>query len=328
MPEQPSYIGRFAPSPTGPLHLGSLSTALAGYLQARSQQGQWLLRIDDLDTPRNAPDASDGILATLDTYGLHWDDEADYQSRHLAEYEHLLHQLQQDGLAYPCTCTRKSLTALHAEPAAGDVYPGLCRNQRHPATSPYSLRIKTDPRIVTFEDQLQGTISHRLAEQHGDFIIKRRDQIIAYQFAVVVDDARQGITEVVRGFDLLQETPKQIFLQQILGFSSPGYRHVPVIVDRDGRKLSKQTLAEAVALTEPETVLFQLLGLLRQRPPDELRGAPPTELLDWAIGHWNPEPLRNSRTIRPENLSNTGSPHSSSHSGHAHVGHQTLPGNP
>jgi glutamyl-Q tRNA(Asp) synthetase len=327
VPEKPSYIGRFAPSPTGPLHLGSLSTALAGYLQARSQQGQWLLRIDDLDTPRNAPGAADSILATLDTYGLHWDAEADYQSRHLPEYEHRLQQLQQDGLAYPCTCTRKSLTALHSEPTA-DIYPGLCRNRRHPATSPYSLRIKTDPRLVAFEDQLQGMISHRLAEQHGDFIIKRRDQIIAYQFAVVVDDARQGITEVVRGFDLFQETPKQIFLQQILGFSSPGYMHVPVIVDRDGRKLSKQTLAEAVGLTEPETVLFQLLVLLRQNPPPELKRAPPTELLDWAISHWNPEPLRNSRTIRPENLSNAESPHSPSHSGHAHVGHQTLSGTP
>jgi glutamyl-Q tRNA(Asp) synthetase len=303
VPEQQSYIGRFAPSPTGPLHLGSLYTALASYLQARSQQGKWLLRIDDLDTPRNAPGAADGILATLETYGLYWDDEADYQSRHLPEYEHLLQQLQKDRQAYPCTCTRKSLTAIHSEPAAGDIYPGLCKNRLHPVLGPYALRIKTDPRAVTFDDQLQGTLSHRLAEQHGDFIVKRRDRIVAYQFAVVVDDARQQVNHVVRGFDLFHETPKQIFLQQILGFSTPGYMHVPVIVDREGRKLSKQTLAAAVSLTEPGILLFQLLDLLRQNPPAELRQAPPPELLEWAIDHWNPEPLKNSQAIRPENFS-------------------------
>ncbi|MGZ8194362.1 MAG: tRNA glutamyl-Q(34) synthetase GluQRS [Methylosarcina sp.] len=300
MREQQSYIGRFAPSPTGPLHLGSLYTALASYLQARSQQGKWLLRIDDLDTPRNAPGSVDSILATLETYGLFWDNEVDYQSRHLPEYEHLLMQLQKDRRAYPCTCTRKSLTAIHSEPAPGDIYPGLCKNRLHPVTAPYSLRIKTDPRRVTFDDRLQGRISHKLAEQHGDFIVKRRDQIIAYQFAVVVDDARQQVNHVVRGFDLLHETPKQIFLQQILGFSTPDYMHVPVIVDQEGRKLSKQTLAAAVGLNQPEILLFQLLGLLKQNPPAELRGAPLSELLDWAIIHWNPAALKNSRAIKPD----------------------------
>lgn len=306
MPEQQSYIGRFAPSPTGPLHLGSLYTALASYLQARSRQGKWLLRIDDLDTPRNAPGSVDSILTTLETYGLFWDDEVDYQTHHLPEYEHLLMQLQRDGLAYPCTCTRKSLTALHPEPASRDVYPGLCKNRLQPASSPYSLRIKTDPRIVSFIDQLQGPIAHKLTEQHGDFIIKRRDQIIAYQFAVVIDDARQRVNHVVRGFDLLHETPKQIFLQQILGFSTPDYMHVPVIVDQDGHKLSKQTLAAAVSLNKPETLLFQLLGLLKQNPPAELRQAPPSELLDWAIARWNPVPLKHSRAIQPEVSSGAG----------------------
>lgn len=300
MPVQQPYTGRFAPSPTGPLHLGSLYTALASFLQARSQQGKWLLRIDDLDTPRNAPGAVKSILTTLETYGLWWDDRVDYQSQHLPEYEHLLHQLQKDQLIYPCTCTRKSLTAIHSEPVPGDVYPGLCRNRLHPAVSSYSLRIKTDRRIVTFDDHLQGRISHNLAEQHGDFILRRRDQIIAYQFAVVVDDARQQVNHVVRGCDLLNETPKQIFLQGILGFSIPDYTHVPVIVDQNGCKLSKQTLASAVDLNEPQAILYQLLGLLKQNPPAELERALPAELLSWATEHWNPEPLKNFRAIQPE----------------------------
>ena len=285
-----SYIGRFAPSPTGPLHLGSLYTALAGFLQARSRQGKWLLRIDDLDTPRNIKGSADSIFKTLDAFGLHWDDSVVYQSQHLDVYDEILDELAKNKLIYPCTCSRKTLT---------DIYSGLCRNKQPPHHSPYALRIKTDERIISFQDELQGLISHNLAGQHGDFILKRKDRIIAYQFAVVVDDDRQQINHVVRGFDLLDSTPRQIYLQQMLGFATPGYMHVPVIIDEHGYKLSKQTRATAVDLKTPHNVIFGLLDLLKQNPPRELQHAPSTEQLDWAIDHWNPGLLKNSRAISP-----------------------------
>ena len=282
------YIGRFAPSPTGPLHLGSLYTALASFLQARSQQGLWLLRIDDLDTPRNIKGSADSILKTLDAFGLHWDGSVVYQSQTLDVYHEILDQLVKDKLIYPCTCSRKTLT---------DIYSGVCRDKQTLPNSPYSLRIKTDNRIISFEDELQGLISHNLAEQHGDFILKRKDQIIAYQFAVVIDDDRQQINHVVRGFDLLDSTPRQIYLQQILGLVTPDYMHVPVIIDEQGYKLSKQTRATAVDLKKPHAVIFELLALLKQNPPSELQHAPSTELLNWAVEHWNPALLKNLRAI-------------------------------
>jgi glutamyl-Q tRNA(Asp) synthetase len=282
------YIGRFAPSPTGPLHFGSLYTALASFLQARSQQGLWLLRIDDLDTPRNIKGSADSILKTLDAFGLYWDDRVAYQSQSLDVYHEILDQLVKDKLIYPCTCSRKTLT---------DIYSGACRKKQILPSSPYSLRIKTDNRIISFNDELQGLISHNLAEQHGDFILKRKDQIIAYQFAVVIDDNRQHINHVVRGYDLLDSTPRQIYLQQLLGLVTPGYMHVPVIIDEQGYKLSKQTLATAVDVKKPNEVIFELLTLLKQNPPSELQYAPSTELLGWAIEHWSPGRLKNLTAI-------------------------------
>jgi glutamyl-Q tRNA(Asp) synthetase len=281
------YIGRFAPSPTGPLHFGSLYTALASFLQARSQQGLWLLRLDDLDTPRNIKGSADSILKTLDVFGLHWDDSVVYQSQYLDVYHEIIDQLVKDKLIYPCTCSRKTLT---------DIYSGVCRDKQTPPNRPYSHRIKTDNRLISFKDELQGLISHNLAE-HGDFILKRKDQIIAYQFAVVIDDDRQCINHVVRGVDLLDSTPRQIYLQQILGLVTPDYMHVPVIIDEQGYKLSKQTLATAVDLKKPDAVIFELLTLLKQNPPSELQHAPSTELLGWAIEHWNPGMLKNCRAI-------------------------------
>ncbi len=300
MPEKKPYIGRFAPSPTGPLHLGSLYSALAGFLQARSQHGKWLLRIDDLDIPRNVPGSTESILTTLDACGLHWDDPVDYQSRHVPEYEQVLDRLVRDNLVYPCSCSRKTLASATTDHRSPDVYPGTCKNRLIPLGQPHSLRIKTDSRTIAFEDDLQGCISHNLARQDGDFILKRKDRIIAYQFAVVLDDDRQQISHVVRGYDLLNETPKQIYLQQLLGLAQPGYMHVPIVIDSGGYKLSKQTCATAVDLKDPGMMLFELLVLLRQYPPSELKRAPPRELLDWAIAHWNPAPLKNSRAIKPE----------------------------
>lgn len=288
MPDKRPYIGRFAPSPTGPLHLGSLYTALASFLQARSHQGLWLLRIDDLDTPRNIKGSADSILKTLHAFNLHWDDSVVYQSQYLDIYDEVLNELAKNKLIYPCTCSRKTLT---------DIYSGVCRDKQTLPKSPYSLRIKTDNRIISFQDELQGLVSHDLAEQDGDFILKRKDQIIAYQFAVVIDDDQQQVNHVVRGFDLLDSTPKQIYIQQILGLMTPNYMHVPVIIDEHGYKLSKQTLATAVDLQNPQTVIFKLLTLLKQNPPSELQHAPSAELLDWAIKNWNPALLKNFHAI-------------------------------
>ena len=287
MLDKQPYIGRFAPSPTGPLHIGSLYTALASFLQARSQQGLWLLRIDDLDTPRNIKGSGDSILKTLETFGLHWDGRVAYQSQTLDVYHEILDKLANDKLIYPCTCSRKTLTS---------VYSGICRNKQTLPDSPYSLRIKTDNRFIAFNDKLQGLMSQNLAD-NGDFILKRKDQIIAYQFAVVIDDYRQHINHVVRGYDLLDSTPRQIYLQQLLGLATPDYMHVPVIIDEQGYKLSKQTRATAVDIKKPHTVIFELLNLLKQNPPGELQNASLTELLSWSIENWNPNLLKNCRAI-------------------------------
>jgi glutamyl-Q tRNA(Asp) synthetase len=292
------YIGRFAPSPTGSLHLGSLYTALASFLDAKAQQGLWLLRIDDLDTPRNAAGSVDSILKTLDTLALQWDSSVYFQSDNLDAYHDVLATLQRDKHIYPCTCSRKTITANLTENASIDVvYPNTCRNNPFPCSAPHALRIKTDDRVVSFDDRLQGVVSHHLATQHGDFILKRKDHIIAYQFAVVIDDDRQGVNHVVRGMDLLDSTPKQIYVQQVLGLNTPNYLHVPIITDAQGFKLSKQTGAQPVGLKTPAQVIFKLLDLLKQHPPAELYNVPTTELIDWAIAHWNPSTLKNSRAI-------------------------------
>lgn len=282
------YIGRFAPSPTGRLHLGSVYTALASFLEARTRHGLWKLRFDDLDTPRNVVGATDSILKTLETFGLHWDGEVDYQSRHLDDYQAVLADLMVREQIYRCRCSRKELT---------DIYAQTCRNQVISATQPHSLRVKTDARQIVFDDNLQGCILHNVAIQHGDFILKRKDNIVAYQFAVVLDDERQRVNHVVRGVDLLNETPKQIYLQQILNFPTPNYLHVPVLVDAKGYKLSKQTLATAVALSAPNQVLFQLLNWLKQNPPLELKHENVPEILTWAIKNWHIAHLQNIKQI-------------------------------
>lgn len=287
MPDKRPYIGRFAPSPTGPLHLGSLCTALAGFLDARSRRGLWLLRIDDLDTPRTIKGSADSILKTLDAFALHWDGRVVYQSQHLDVYHDALDKLAKNQRLYPCDCSRKTLD---------DGRSCACRDRTLPGGT-YALRIKTDNRVIAFQDALQGLISYGFAGQRDDFILKRKDGIMAYQFAVVIDDEQQQVNHVVRGVDLLDSTPRQIYIQQMLGLATPDYMHAPVIVDEHGYKLSKQTRAAAVDLKNPQATVFRLLILLRQNPPDELQHAPSTELLDWAIEHWNPALLKNSQAI-------------------------------
>ncbi|MCX7085370.1 MAG: tRNA glutamyl-Q(34) synthetase GluQRS [Methylococcales bacterium] len=287
MTDKQPYIGRFAPSPTGPLHLGSLYTALASYLDAKSHQGQWSLRIDDLDTPRNLSGAADYILSTLDAFGLHWDGGVTYQSDCIAFYEAELARLINTQIIYPCACSRKTLAT------DGECY---CINKQIDLTVPHAYRVKTDQSLIQFVDQIQGLVSISMAEQ-ADFILKRKDQILAYQFAVVVDDHIKGVNHVVRGCDLLDSTPKQIYLQKLLGFALPVYMHVPVIKDAHGFKLSKQTLAEGVNLKDSQKIIFKLLGLLWQSPPKELYNAPVLELLEWAVQHWNPSALKHRQSI-------------------------------
>jgi len=292
------YVGRFAPSPTGPLHLGSLYTALASFLDARARRGRWLLRIDDIDTPRNAPGAVGSILETLAAYGLHWDGAVYYESQHLADYEQALARLQREDQLYPCICSRKLLAEL---PGRHGIYPGLCRNRTAiPSGQPFALRARSDDRDIVFEDRLQGLIRQNLATEHGDFILKRKEGIVSYQLACVIDDQLQGVTHVVRGFDLVDSTPKQIFLQQLLGLPTPSYLHVPIIIDSHGYKLSKQTLAEAVTLRNAPLVMFKLLELLRQKPPVELKQASCPELLDWGVRNWDPASLIKTHAIQPE----------------------------
>ncbi len=289
------YRGRFAPSPTGSLHLGSLYTALASFLQAKAQKGLWLLRIDDLDAPRTVAGASDAILNTLERFELHWDESVYYQSQHQALYEDYLQALIQQQAVYPCSCSRKTLANFQQSQSVA-IYPGFCRNRTTVSSESYAWRLKTPAVSVEFVDGLQGFVHQALAEQQGDFILKRRDQIIAYPFAVVIDDQHQQITEVVRGFDLLNCTPAQIYLHQRLGFQPPNYSHLPIVTDQQGYKLSKQTLAPAVDVRQPSDTLFYLLSLLKQQPPLELFHAPVAELLQWAIAHWQIHALKNVST--------------------------------
>lgn len=279
------YRGRFAPSPTGPLHLGSLLAALASYLQARSQQGTWLLRIEDVDTCRTVSGAADDILKTLEKFALYWDEEVLWQSHRLEAYQSALDQLEQNRWFYPCICTRKMLLGL-------DIYPGTCRTDNHSQTVQHTLRVMTTDKHINWQDIIQGCQNYRLAKDCGDFVIRRRDDLFAYQLTVVVDDAKQGISEVVRGTDLLDSTPKQIYLQQLLGLPTPRYCHIPILVDKQGNKLSKQSCAKPVNILNTSDTLYQLLALLNHDPPEELKGAEASQLIDWAIIHWQPEKIQ------------------------------------
>lgn len=298
IPSKPKYRGRFAPSPTGPLHLGSLYTALASFLQAKAQQGEWRLRIDDVDPFRTAADATDRILRTLEAFGLQWDGPILYQSSRFEAYRTAIERLEFLERVYACTCSRKDLAAYSVGNAETAIYPGFCRNKkRRTQNEQYALRVITENSTVIFEDALQGTQSHNLATEVGDFIILRRDRVYAYHLATVLDDFEQGITEVVRGVDLLDSTPRQIYLQRLLGLSTPAYAHVPVLVDSDGIKLSKQTFADPVDERNPSSILVELLTLLNQNPPRELALASKQEILDWAVRNWDISRISALRTV-------------------------------
>lgn len=281
--------GRFAPSPSGPLHFGSLVAALASYCQARSHQGRWILRIEDVDTPRVVKGASDQILRDLDAFGFAWDGPVLNQSDQFESYRFYLEKLLVRGDAYACECSRRSLRQQGVlSGPLGQIYPGNCRH-KNLAPAGYSIRLNTESASsVAFVDQVYGRFEMNLPESVGDFVLRRVDNIYAYHLAVVVDDELQGIDEVVRGADLLENTCLHIFLQQGLDFSRPRYMHIPLVNNAQGVKLSKQTGASPIDHRHAPQQLVAALQHLGQSPDTGLQHASPANVLEWAIANWNP----------------------------------------
>ena len=294
------YRGRFAPSPTGPLHFGSLVAAVGSYLDAKHHQGKWLVRIEDLDTPRTVKGADYEILGTLEAYGLHWDEDIVYQSQRTATYEEAFNRLQETNAMYPCACSRKEIADSALQRGDELVYPGTCRYGIGQGKTARTWRLRVDDTTINFTDRLQGNISQALATEVGDFVVKRADGLFAYQLAVVVDDAAQGITDVVRGSDLLYSTPRQKYLQRLLKLSAPAYMHLPLAVNTQGEKLSKQTLAQPVEKNKANSTLFAALGFLHQNPPAEIRLGTIEQILAWAIENWQPDRLLSCHQLTVE----------------------------
>lgn len=287
------YVGRFAPSPTGPLHFGSLVAAVASYLDARHHGGRWLVRLEDVDITRCSPEWARDILRTLERFGLEWDGEVLVQSKRGPAYQAALQQLSARQLVYPCTCSRREIADSAVEGLDGPVYPGTCRHaERVGLGVPAAWRVITDDRPTVFVDQIQGRIEQKLESQIGDFVLRRRDTLFAYQLAVVVDDAMQGVTHVVRGADLLDSTPRQIHLQSLLGLPVLSYAHVPIAVNEAGQKLSKQTLAQSVAEADISTQISAALAFLGQPPTQS--GAP-RDMLAEAASKWDLQAIPRTR---------------------------------
>ena len=283
------YVGRFAPSPTGPLHFGSLVAALASALEARVNSGQWHLRMEDVDTPRCSQTHADKILRALEIFGFEWDGALVWQSQRAPAYEGALEQLRGGGNVFACACTRRELADAEIHGFAADgasLYPGTCRNGLAPGKSARAWRLAVGDAQISFVDAVQGRLDSALAADVGDFVLLRADKIFAYQLAVVVDDAATGITHVVRGADLLHSTARQIFLQQGLGLPTPNYAHIPIAINAAGEKLSKQTGALALDTRKPVAALVDALRFLGQSPPADLRDASVAEVWQWARVHW------------------------------------------
>jgi len=291
------YRGRFAPSPTGPLHFGSLVAAVGSYLEAKSRGGAWLVRMEDLDPPREQPGAADAILRTLEACGITWDGEIMYQSQRSAAYRAALAHLEAQGLVYVCGCSRREIADSGLSPDGALIYPGTCRTGLAPGKTPRATRIHVGDTVIEFEDAVQGKVRQDLAAEVGDFVLLRADGRYAYQLAVVVDDAEQGITDVVRGADLLDSTPRQIYLQRLLGLRIPCYLHLPAAVNAAGEKLSKQTRAAPVDKRDPVPALAQAMEFLGQAPPAQLCRAPLTEFWRWALAHWDAQRIPRRRNL-------------------------------
>ncbi|MDR2788448.1 MAG: tRNA glutamyl-Q(34) synthetase GluQRS [Candidatus Accumulibacter sp.] len=293
------HRGRFAPSPTGPLHFGSLVAAVASYLDARANGGEWWLRIEDIDVPRTAPGAADGILRTLEGFGFEWDGEVVFQSRRLDLYHAALVRLQLAGLAYPCSCSRREIAASATRRSVdgGLLYPGSCRAGLRDGAAARAWRLRVPDREFVFRDRVQGAARQNLEREVGDFVLLRADGQYAYQLAVVVDDAAQGINSVVRGVDLLDSTARQIWLLQCLGWPAPSYAHLPVAVNRAGEKLSKQTRAPAVDPSRGVGLLVRALRFLGQPVPGEAERMALPDFWRWAVGAWRISRVPTARAI-------------------------------
>jgi glutamyl-Q tRNA(Asp) synthetase len=281
--------GRFAPSPTGPLHFGSLLAAAASYFDARAAKQSWLLRIDDLDVPRTVTGAADAIKATLDAHGLHWDGPTILQSVHGEVYEQALQALTRLELTYYCRCSRRKLKGHRA-------YPGTCRAQRAPCADS-AIRVLVGDAVVEFDDLIQGPQRDELANTVGDFVVRRRDGLIAYQLATAVDDGADGIDSVVRGNDLLDNSARQIYLMRLLGLTPPSYAHIPMLTHPDGSKLSKQTFATPVDTNTVSANLARVLDWLGQSPPTHADRWSSAELITWGVENWDLDQVPRVATI-------------------------------
>ena len=299
-------IGRFAPSPSGPLHFGSLLAAVASFMQAKHQGGKWLVRIEDIDPPREVAGASDTILQQLEQHGLHWDDNVIYQSNQITHYFEVLADLKTQKLTYHCECTRHRLNLLNG------IYDAKC-HKLHLTDKNTSVRLSIEDSLSTigmksdkinFCDDIMGSYFQSLTQDVGDFVLRRRDGLISYQLAVVIDDHLQGITEIIRGADLIDSTPRQILLQQCLGYKTPTYGHIPVAKNNLGQKLSKQHHAKQLPQSNEHKQLWLALDWLQQSPPQELRDSCVNDIINWGISHWdiNKIPKVSDGITAPENF--------------------------
>lgn len=288
-----NYIGRFAPSPTGPVHYGSLIAAVGSYLQAKKNNGEWIIRMEDVDITRKVEGADVEILNTLEAFGFTWHGEIIYQSNQTKYYQQAVEQLVSQSMVFPCLCSRKQLAE-----TSNDIYPGTCRHRRLPEKDDHALRVLSKNIIIEFNDIVMGKQSQNIEQQCGDFIIKRRDGLFAYQLAVVVDDAQQNITEVVRGADLLDSTARQIYLQQLLNYPTPGYCHLPLAVDSTGNKISKSEGAIKINIKHKEALLVSVLEFLGQQPPADLIKSNISDIWTWAISHWQIKSVPAVKTIQ------------------------------
>lgn len=297
-----TMVGRFAPSPTGPLHIGSLLAAVGSWLFARSVGGQWLVRMEDLDTPRVRPGAADEILTALELYGLYWDGVVEYQSRRHGFYADALSRLRAMNAAYDCACSRADLQRAASAPAASDpvdahVYPGTCRDAVPTGKPPRAVRFHVVNEVITFEDRIRGSITENTAMITGDFVVKRADGIWAYQLAVVVDDFAQGVTEVVRGGDLLDSTARQIALQRALGYGTPSYAHLPLLVDGRGAKIGKRHGALSLPLLDETRMAQSLTSVLAAMGCGGVTPDTPRRMLDAALARFDAAALRAAQPV-------------------------------
>ena len=293
-----NYVGRFAPSPTGPLHYGSLLAATASYLQAKSHQGKWLVRIENIDPPREIKDAATNILSTLEWFQFEWDEKPLYQSTRFEYYRSICDELVAQEHVYACSCSRKKIAENAQKTALGRRYPGTCANKKLPTNNiTFNLRLRVSEQPISYQDLHYGLQNHNLLSEIGDIIIYRKENLPSYSLAVVLDDAMQGITEVVRGIDLLPFTPVQIHLCKLLKFSIPKFLHIPIIVNQQGQKLSKQSYAPAITHHNCAKTLVQVLNDLGQQIPEELAKDSLTDIWNWAIKHWDRKKIPRAKEI-------------------------------